>query len=274
MHAAGCSQLGRLLVTIGGETALPMDWHTRYIQQAAWTRELREHLLDQAGIRRGGSLLEVGCGTGAILLEFGKSDDQARYPQIRVHGLDNQASNLSSAGQHAPRAILTRGDAHNLPYEDASFDLTCCHFLLLWLSDPLLAIREMRRVTRRAGHVLAFAEPDYSKRSDLPSSLAEIGRLQTRALKDQGADPSIGSRIAGLFDRAGLKIVEAGTIASRDRGAYDAAEANAEWLVLREDLSGRLSDSELDSLEQLDMRARQSGERILYVPTFFVHAQV
>ncbi len=251
-----------------------MDWHTRYLQQAAWTRGLREHLLSQAGIQRAGRLLEVGCGTGAILLEFGGDAGQARYPRIRVHGLDNRAPDLNSARLHAPRAILTRGDAHKLPYADSSFDVTCCHYLLLWLSDPLLALSEMRRVTRPAGHVLAFAEPDYSRRLDFPSSLAVIGRLQTRALMDQGADPSIGSRIASLFDRAGLKIVETGTIASRDSGAYDAAEAQAEWMVLRADLSGRLSDHELDELEQLDMRARRSGERRLHVPTFFVHAQV
>ena len=37
------------------------------------------------------------------------------------------------------------------PFTNASFDLTFCHYLLLWLKDPLSAIKEMKRVTRPGG---------------------------------------------------------------------------------------------------------------------------
>ena len=44
-----------------------MNWHSRYLQQAAWTRELRTYVFEQAGISSANRILEVGCGTGAIL---------------------------------------------------------------------------------------------------------------------------------------------------------------------------------------------------------------
>jgi ubiquinone/menaquinone biosynthesis C-methylase UbiE len=44
-----------------------MNWHNRFLQQAGWTRDLRTYLFAQAGIERARRVLEVGCGTGAVL---------------------------------------------------------------------------------------------------------------------------------------------------------------------------------------------------------------
>jgi SAM-dependent methyltransferase len=251
-----------------------MDWHNRYLQQAAWTAALREYLLKQAGIDHAERVLEVGCGTGAILMELAYPAENTPGRGPRIHGLDIQAPALLGARRHAPEAVLTRGDAHRLPFAGQSFDIACCHFVLLWLSDPSGAIGEMRRVTKLNGHVLALAEPDYTMRVDRPDDLARIGSLQREALTIQGADPSIGSRLAELFDRAGLKILETGTLPPRDPRDYDESEWQSEWAVLREDLAGRLSQAEMDQLEHLDLQARKSATRELHVPTFFVHAQV
>ena len=58
-------------------TPTMMNWHLRYIQQANWTRELREYLFQRTGMATAERVLEVGCGTGAILGEVRTDDELA-----------------------------------------------------------------------------------------------------------------------------------------------------------------------------------------------------
>jgi ubiquinone/menaquinone biosynthesis C-methylase UbiE len=132
-------------------------------------------------------LLEVGCGTGAILAELSN--------QTGLHGLDINLQALAQCRIHALSAFLVQGNALQLPYLDHSFDIIYCHFLLLWVDDPLLALLEMKRVAKTAGHILAFAEPDYTARVDKPRELVPLGEWQAESLRRQGADPGLGRRL-------------------------------------------------------------------------------
>ena len=251
-----------------------MDWHKRYLRQASWTRELRGYLLQQAGITRSRRILEVGCGTGAILQDLAPAGRAEGGRQPAVHGLDISSQVLTQCRAHAPGALLTRADAQSLPFRPQIFEITFCHFLLLWVKDAPRVLHEMRRVTQRGGHVIAFAEPAYNERTDLPASLARLGGLQQRSLIQQGADPTVGSRLARMFQDAGLRIVESGSLSQWQPSAVDDDTFTSEWEVLQEDLKGFASEVELDGWMEEDDRARRQGARLLHVPTFFVLAQV
>ena len=207
-----------------------MDWHDRYVQQAAWTCGLRDYLFDKTKLSRAERVLEVGCGTGAILSTLQTSASSSRT--MSLYGLDLNAAALNEAHLHVPTAFSTRGDAHSLPYSSQSFDITYCQFLLLWVNDPLQVLTEMKRITKSNGYVLALAEPDYLARTDQPDELLVLGRLQNESLQRQGADISIGARLADLFFRAGIKIVETGAIQSRENDALSLEEWKNEWDVI------------------------------------------
>ena len=93
--------------------------HRRYLQQAEWTAELRQHLFERAAFSAANRILEVGSGTGAVL---GQLDAQEGK---ELHGLDVHIPSLRFARAQNISAELTGGDAHSLPYADKSFDLVC-----------------------------------------------------------------------------------------------------------------------------------------------------
>ena len=238
-----------------------MDWHKRYLQQANWTRDLRNYIFEKTGLTRRSRVLEVGCGTGAILSSL----------KTPVFGLDIALDSLKEAKIHTQnRDPLTCADALSLPFADSSFEMVFCHFLLLWLPDPQQALGEMRRVTRAGGEIIAFAEPDYTRRIDRPAELAELGKKQTEALRAQGADPSLGANLAALFRRVGIQVVEAGTLAQSTRVSPSADERALEWATLEVDLAGRVSDEYLQKMKKIDQTAWERGERQLHIPTHYV----
>jgi SAM-dependent methyltransferase len=250
-----------------------MNLHNRYLQQAGWTRELRAYLFRKAGLSGVHRVFEVGCGTGAILCE-GSLPDRGLYTRAARYGIDLSAASLAECRNHAPGAFLTQGDALYLPYLDKTFDISYCHFLLLWVDDPLRALHEMKRVTKHQGHVLALAEPDYTSRVDRPRKISWLGKRQTESLIEQGADIGIGSRLADLFYQAGINILETGAIQTRGKDVITLEEWENEWSVLQADLAGTVDREEIQEMKHLDEQAWKRGEHEMIIPTYFAWGQV
>jgi SAM-dependent methyltransferase len=238
------------------------EWHERFEQQAGWTAEVRRHLFTQAGLRPGAQVLEVGCGTGAVMQALANEFD------YHLTGVDIDPTSLVFNRTQHPAFPLAQGDGHYLPFADNTFDAAYCHYLLLWVADPAQVLAEMRRVTRPGGVVIALAEPDYAGRIDAPPPLDELGSLQTQALSRQGIDPEMGAKLEELFLQTGLLNVYGNTLDAKgdpDPHVIDLME----WTVLRADLSGLVTEQELARFAELDRKARARGERVLYIPTTY-----
>jgi ubiquinone/menaquinone biosynthesis C-methylase UbiE len=251
-----------------------INWHNRYLQQSAWTSELRAYLFKKAGLSGARTVLEVGCGTGAILSAAYLPKVDLSTPQPALYGVDISPEVLKECHKQVPSALLTCGDAVCLPYPDKSFDISYCHFLLLWVSDPLRALAQMKRVTRSQGYILAMAEPDYTARIDKPRELSWLGKQQTESLINQGADVSLGSRLADLFYRAGIRLLETGLIKSLNKETTSFKAWENEWEVFETDLAGIVKEEEIQKIKKLDEQAWRRGEHTINVPTYFAWGQV
>ena len=243
-------------------------WHARFTQQATWTGDLFLTLARQSGFEKVDSVLEVGCGTGAALRRVSMLDVKT------IFGLDLRLEHLRFAANHAPIAHLMVGDAHRLPLPDRAIDLVFCHFLLLWVRDPVSVLREMKRVTRDHGWVIALAEPDYEHRIDMPDALKALGRAQTAALYRQGADPCIGRRLPDLFQEAGISLEASGVLGGYWSGNKLPDGWDLEWQTLRHDLADDDTHLPFETLMETDRMAWLQSIRILYVPVFYAIGRI
>lgn len=244
------------------------EWHRRFQLQAQWTEGLRLYFFDlikQDAIR---AILDIGCGTGALL-----PDLQILSPG-QVYGADLELEYLSLAKEVCPEGSLCGADVHHLPFADDSFDVVLCHFFLMWTGDPQHALLEMGRVAAPQGTVVAFAEPDYGGRIDHPEEFNHLRDFQIEGLSQAGADPMMGRKLRNLFLSSGFSDVEAGVYQGFFPHKLSREELESEWQVLEEDLSGILPGRDLQNLKEQDLSACEKGLRLIYVPTFYAWGKV
>jgi ubiquinone/menaquinone biosynthesis C-methylase UbiE len=244
-------------------------WHQRYQQQAEWTKNLRKYLFDRVEIQNAKKILDVGCGTGVLLAEL------CHINTAKVYGIDISQNSLRMAKRNVPLSSYTNGDAHDQPFTAGSFDISLCHFLLLWVTNPLTVIIEMARITQEGGYVIAIAEPDYGGRIDYPIELSQVGNWQIESLKKQGANPIIGRELLSLFTQAGLDNIEVGVMGGQWDQQINNNDFALEWEVIRSDLvENNMSQVNVSELKALDLSAREKRHRILFVPTFYAIGKV
>ena len=110
------------------------------------TGHCADAMLDAMDISSGTRLLDVCTGPGV----FARG---ARKRGATAIGLDFSDKLLAIARRNVPDAEFRQGDAHDLPFDDDSFDAVVCGFGLMHLPQPDVALREMHRVLQPGGRL-------------------------------------------------------------------------------------------------------------------------
>jgi ubiquinone/menaquinone biosynthesis C-methylase UbiE len=101
-------------------------------------------------LKPGDRLLDVGCGTGALLRRLSRS-----HPAELLTGLDPVPEMLAVArGRLPPEVELREGWAERLPFADERFDVVVSCNVFHYIPQPSVALGEMRRVLRRGGRLV------------------------------------------------------------------------------------------------------------------------
>lgn len=151
-------------------------------------------------------VLDVACGTGVL----------ARALATQLHdgsvtGLDPNPGMLAVARQSAPDIDWQEGSAEELPFNNECFDIVLSQFGLMLFSSPQTAIKEMKRVLKPEGHIIAAVFdsirniPAYEMMADL------FARKVNSSVGDALRLPfSMGDtdKLYSLFSEAGLANTE------------------------------------------------------------------
>jgi ubiquinone/menaquinone biosynthesis C-methylase UbiE len=150
-------------------------------------------LIELGKLTQGKNVLDVGCGSGRILI------DLKRICPVLDYGLEIRSGALRIAKEIENRTV---GDAQNLPVKNDCFDLVYAIRVLHYLDNPQRALKEFSRVCKKGGVVIIF-QPN--KRNVLYSIFYMlIGGYRRRFFSPK--------RAVKLLENAGLSDVKWGSI--------------------------------------------------------------
>jgi ubiquinone/menaquinone biosynthesis C-methylase UbiE len=188
---------------------LLIQWAARY-DILAWLftrgreRELRERILELAGLQQGMSVLDIGCGTGTLAIAATRHVG----PMGFVHGIDASQPMIARAERKARKAgvqvAFRLAAAERLPFPDQHFDVVLSTLMLHHLprSTRERCAFEIARVLKPGGRVLAV---DFGgkQHKGLLAHFHRHGYVEVQSLLK-------------LLEQAGLAIVGSGLVGMND----------------------------------------------------------
>jgi len=170
---------------------------------------------DAAGIEPGQRALDVGCGPGALTAEL-----VSRLGAANVAAVDPAPQFVDAVRERLPGVEAQVAHAEELPYPDAQFDAALAQLVLHFVSDATATASEMRRVVTPGG-VLAACVWDFGGGMRMLRLFWDAALALDSEAPDEERTRPFGhdGEIAQLFERAGLRDVERGSV--EIEGAYE-----------------------------------------------------
>ncbi len=161
------------------------------------------------GTRR---IVDVGCGLAAAAYAL-----LPGFPGATYVGVDADAGRLAVARQGiaaepwASRADLRAGAAERLPCADGEADLALVAMTLQHLAEPAVALREIARVLRPGGRLVAVEPDNLSNLFYFDGPLERVTAAFRAVSLDlrrarHPADPAIGPAVARLVEGEGFSV--------------------------------------------------------------------
>lgn len=163
----------------------------------------KSRLIEQAEIRAGHRVLDLGCGTGTLAIMVKRAQ-----PEAEVVGLDADPQMLRVASAKAARETVAikfdQGMAYKLPYPDATYDRVLSSLMIHHLKTPDKgkAAGEIYRILKPSGrlHVIDFGKPRTL-----------YGKLLGLFLHGfEEANDNVDGYLPRIFEQAGFRVREVG----------------------------------------------------------------
>lgn len=180
-------------------------------------------------------VLALGCGTGVEV----RALRRRVAPEVSLVGIDHSEALVERARQEtldervSDNVEYRTGDAHDLPYSEAEFDVVTMHTLISHVEDPGKVLAEGRRVLRPGG-TMAIFDGDYASLTFAHPNPVTAVTVEEKLKQVMVANPRVMRDLPRLLQEADLDLVAADGTVYADIGTgnfwANAAEAYAALL--------------------------------------------
>ncbi len=135
------------------------------------------------GLSEGASVLEVAPGPGYFAIEL------AKLGKYKITGLDISKTFVDIASRNARDVgvdvAFQLGNASSMPFADDSFDLIVCRAAFKNFTEPVAALREMRRVLKKGGKAVIIDLRKDTPQEEINAHVDKmnVGRLNAAFIK-------------------------------------------------------------------------------------------
>jgi len=159
-------------------------------------------------ISKGSIVLEAGCGVGAQTKIIA-----AKNPDSNFISIDLSEDSIREAKEMINSLNITnvefrQADIYNLPFIDGTFDSVIVCFVLEHLHNPIKALKELTRVLKKNGTMIAI-EGDHGSTFFYPESEYAYSAIdcQIQLQKQNGGNSNIGRELYPLLKSIGLSDI-------------------------------------------------------------------
>jgi len=173
-------------------------------------------------LKKGFSILDCGCGVGSITLDLAEL-----VAPGQVIGVDMDAGQLEIGRANAKERGLTnvtfeQGNVYELRFDSGTFDAVLAHTLLYHLSDPVRALKELRRVLKPGG-IAAISDDDFDTVTISPDHpfAKQLTEIWKKVVLFNGGNPFYSRNLRGLMLEAGFARTEGFAVAAEHYGRLE-----------------------------------------------------
>lgn len=173
-------------------------------------------------LKPGMSLLDCGCGVGSITLDLAELVAPGQVIGVDMDNAQLEIARASAQKLGLINVTFEQGSVYELRFPSGTFDIVNAHTLLIHLSDPLRALRELRRVLKPGG-IAVITDDDFDTITIAPPNplnqrLIEIWK---NILRHNGGNPTYSRNLRGLMLSAGFVRTEGFATAAEHYGRLE-----------------------------------------------------